>query len=216
MAQVPYKNLVAEIAPLVKGCPTPTITARIARVAREFYERSLAYTYAIAPVNVAALATSVTLTLPDDTELYAPGDLTFDGLDLTPITIEKANGLYGRWDDPAAAVANPRRCFVASESAVSLVPLPLLPATAGLRGQVRLIPTLSATGLESRLYNKHSGYILYGTVAYLVGMPDTDWFKPSLVGYYNQLYQDGIESAARQADGNHVPTGGGVTGYGGI
>jgi hypothetical protein len=216
MAQVPYKNLVAEIAPLVKGCPTPTITARVARVAREFYERSLAYTYPIAPVDVDELATSIELELPDDTELYAPGDLTFDGLDLIPITVEQANGMYGRWDDPAAAVINPRRCFVAGETALSLVPLPLRPITEALRGRVRLIPTLSATGLESSLYNKHSGYILYGTVAYLVGMPDTDWFKPSLVGYYTQLYQDGIESAARQADGNHVPTGGGTTGYGGI
>jgi len=214
MARVLYNTLLPDIQIYAGKCPTPIILNQLRQVARDFYRISQGYVYTLDATDVEAGQTEIFPSLPDQTELLVPLNLTCEGTSapLVTTTVAQANAMYGNW---RTSTGTPGFVMRTTSESLSLVPLPSNSISEGLMGTVALVPTRAATGVEKEILERDGDYLVHGTLARLLAMTGTEWFAPNNVGFHEGRYQVGIvlaKEAAMQTDTPQYIT----TGYGGL
>jgi hypothetical protein len=215
MAQASFSLLYPRLSVVIKGAPNPTLKLALQQASREFARRSRAYRATITPTDVAANATAIAPTLPDDTEVYAPGDMTFRDNPLETTSANRANFSIGRWDDTRNATSHPGHIMRVSATALALVPIPSQATTGELRGTVILLPARDADGIEEDFMDDYGDGIVFGAIATLAAMKGTAWFAPDIVDYYEAEFSKAINEAEIRARNEHTYNGGTVA-YGGL
>lgn len=214
MAQLPFSTLYTGISTVCKNVPNPLMKAILQEIARDFYLRSKAYVYTIAPTDVTVNVGEVTIVIDAETELVAPLEMTFEDDPLETTSLERAHQKFGRLDN-AAVAGTPGFVFKSGSNALTLAPLPNKSLTGGLRGTVALRPIRGAAGIESAFMDDHGDFIVHGAIARLSAHQGHEWFSPNNAQYFTSLYESNILEAARRARNEHTPNSG-LVAYGGI
>lgn len=207
-----YSELLPDILPHVKSCPTPSIQRALVLTATDFFQRCKAYTLAFSS-PVTAGDTQVTVTLPANTRLVAPMGVFIDGDPLETVNNEMLAIQFGDWR--AQTPGTPRYVMIddieADELVVALTPN----GDYTLSGRVAIRPTRAATTLDDNLMELYGEGLAQGALARLLNMKNTEWYDPKSVPAHARAYAVAVGEATqrgRKENTSRFMT----TGYGGL
>lgn len=178
--------------PSLPGCPLAIVDDAILKTVIDFCNRSRAYRYSPASIDVVANTATYVPTLPSETEIAWLLSAEIDDVPIdtptpgsVPILSETDTGVV------FAAV-------VASTTQLGLRNVPDESATLNVRLALR--PTLAATEYPDALHVLYRDAIASGVLAKLFAQPKKPWSAPEMVAYYKTAYESGISAAEYRAD----------------
>lgn len=207
-----YSELLPDILPHVASCPVPSITRALQIVAQDFFSRSEAYRYDIAPTSVAPGESQVTVAIPANTRIVCPLTMYLDGERMSTATEDLMALKYGDWRSMSG---RPNFIFSDDKNGDQLVVALPADGNYSLTGRVSIKPTRSATELDDDYLEMYGDALVDGVLHRLMMMANTEWHNPKLAAYYQGEYERAIDEAhnvSNKGNTSRLMT----TGYGGI
>jgi len=190
---VPLKNLVTDVASIVKAAPIEVVQAAYVRAARQLSGESRWLRYTPSPDSQMAA----------NTRQY---NLSFSDANVEIIGIAAAavQDLASSWhplktlSSPNSLDLNAQPNFPAwyayiDEAQVMFDPIPNLAYT--WRVQLIVQVALTATAMPTEFVNKFNRRIEAGALAFLYGMSGESWYNPNEAARFNMEFQEGINQA---------------------
>ena len=187
MPTTPYQEYVQFAQPHVPGCPEFVIEEHIAEAANKFCKKSYAWRQELAAQNTVVSVSDYVIPVPAGTTLEDVVHLEVDKAAQVRISDKDWQQVYGE------VVTKPRWYALVQDTTLRMYPTP--DAVYEYRGTLVLVPTLSATGAESFLFNNHARCIAYGAVATLKATPGKEWTDFEGAVFYKTKFQGGIDEA---------------------
>lgn len=160
-----YPLILAELP----GCPLPLVRSTINRAAKQFCDRSKAWTETLDPVPVRAGVTEYEIEAPTDALLGVLTSVKLDGRKLDP-SVEGRAADWGNDGEPTR-YAMP---------VIGLIELDRAPTKSGLLTlRAVLMPSLSAETLPDVLADRYFEAIGEGAKSLLKRMPNQPWSDPA-------------------------------------
>jgi len=179
-----------DILPHVPECPLFEIEERARQAARDFCRRSYCWRSAtVTLLTTVADQVLYTYVNPDQAELNAVHSI-WDG------ATELDVALPGEYDDTQPDTSSSSwKVMVDSETQLRVTPPP---DSSGIvvTGTVSFVPSISATGLPSLIFDKYRLQIAAGAIALLVVQPKKPWSNPGAAMFHDARFEQGITDAA--------------------
>lgn len=183
-------------------CSIPLAEEAVRDATIELCEAAQPYIYTLPEVDVVADTATYALTSDvAETEIAMVRSVWYDGTKLDYAPLDALNATQEWWttesDTPTAfTMYNP--------SSITLYPIPTSALTDGLRVEVALRPTSSATGVVDWIATKYSEEIAWGAKARIMAVPDMPFSNPQRALYYGQLFQRAKGLALADTNRSHT------------
>lgn len=174
----------SRIAPIVLGCPTPTINQAIIDACIDFCTEGSALMAELDAVTTSAGNPDIELDLPSATRVARVVSLTIDGRKLAATTRHPASK-----DD----ASQPTSYSVSEDGTVRLYPTPDKAYT--VESIVLLKPSRSATAVDDSLFERHAEAIASGALLRLLSMNGVSWANPAAAAMYAGSFRAGVARA---------------------
>jgi len=197
MANVNWNQFHEYIMPNVQGCPLAIVNNAIKSSAIEFCERSLLWRLDAEPIDVTAGESRYSFLPPDGSRVIRVTHAVLNGLTLVPVSRKELNDAYIDWK--TFEQTSPRMFFMDTPTSITLVGKPIEDSASGLRVQVALKPSRSATNCPDFLYEDWAETIAHGALYRLHSMVGKEWAKVDTVAEHYSRYRDGISRAKSKA-----------------
>jgi hypothetical protein len=182
----------SKVQPHVGGCPLPMVDDAILQAVVAFCNRSRAYRYTPADIDVVASTGNYPPTLPDGTEIAWLLEAELDDL---PLDTPLPGSIPPLWETDEST---PTAAVVVSATQVGLRKIP--DASGTLRVRLALRPTQSATTYPDDLHALYQDRIAKGALATLFEMPRQSWSSPELAASARDQFESAISEAEYRAD----------------
>jgi hypothetical protein len=205
MATVAFSELVPEVLATASACPTPTIVRNLRNAARELCEQSDCYRFTIDNTVVVANQSDVEIAVPSSTTMHKAVTLQLNSKRIKPFSVVMQDHDDEGWRDKPGT---PEYFMRSNETlnAVRLIPTPDTTLTTnGLKGEVSLKPSRTATGVDDIFMDRFHSTLVDGALAKLLAVSSAPWFDPQLAAYHAQLFNAAKDEARRIADGDDMP-----------
>lgn len=197
MANIQYSDLIDEVLPQLAADPSDPVTEQaIKRAVIEFCRESWVWKYFPDPQTVRSGIAEYDLEQPTGSDIVTVVDATYNGVPITPKSVEWLNKEIPGWRTTGAAVKHYTQ--IDAEQMI-LAPLPAENITNGLVMTLALQPSQAATGFPKWIANQFIYQIADGAIAKLMLMPNKPW--TDLVNgqdhrnRFEQAFNDARESA---------------------
>lgn len=218
MATMLFSEFLSGILVDVPGCPDFAIEREVRNAAIQLCRRSLAWRKQMAPITVVANTGAYSLVSPDaqsrvvkiyDVTLSTPSsDPAIAQPDiriLLPKTVQYLDSLNPTWrQSQAQALAASYLSIVPtlfytqdSPDTILLAGIPVLAGSMTILAS--LVPTLTATGVDSWVAEQHYEGIIHGAKARLMAIPQKPWTDPALAAWHAGEFDKAIASANVEA-----------------
>lgn len=198
MALVAISTLYPDIMPAVPGCPAPVVRQAVRDAAREFCADSLCWRATLAAIDVADQA-DYALTAPTaHADIFEVRSLVYNNEDdpLTFYTEEQLDYQFPGWKTETGA---PEAFTILTDGTVTLVPRPTEALAGGLVARVALVPSASATQVDSVITLRWREALAHGALARLKAMPGKAWTDLGAVEAHYAFFRDGVRKARTAA-----------------
>lgn len=205
MTTVSFSELFPEVLAVAPSCPDPTIVRALRNATRELCKEAKCYRYTIENETVQADESEFEFYVPDDTVMVSPIELTINGLPLLPTSIQLLNQDDSDWRTASGAPKEYIRTWD-QMGVIRLYPIPEETyTTVGLRGQVALKPTRTATVIDETFLDRFEETIIHGALSKLLMIEGKRWYSPQQGQYHEFKFTDYKESAKRLANSDDMP-----------
>ena len=211
-----FEQILNDTIPQTPGIIRSVALRELRLAAREFFERSYAWTVLVADIDVPAGGTPVQVDdLDANTEVIGILNIAFNGIDLAPTGVKPSRQL-GTTDKPTH--------YYITSNPDEFVVYPTLenPQTAVADVLVALVPSFTATDLPRQITLKYYDAIVEGYLARVYAHPNKPYSAPMLAGSmrHSFLRRVGYYMAQRKQGWNNsqqwsYPRGWGVQRLGG-
>ena len=206
-----FSDLVNRLAASVPGCPQPVILTHICSAAIEACERTGAWRYQQADVDLTAGTSSYAFVPPDaETEVHTILTATVNGNRLVPATLEQVVSRYPKY--PSTVVAErttPQYLVHINPDTFDVAPVPDDSTTYTVKMFLALKPIRTATGMEDTVMDDLETVIMHGALQHLLVLPETTWSDRELAAYHAKQYAFKSEERRARTNlgaGRAVPT----------
>lgn len=194
MALTLWSTFYDDILPYLNGVTTAVVDARLRKVAIEFCKETLLHSEELALINVVAGTAAYTLTpVTSETDVVQVKAAWVSGAPLDYAPLDVLNTVPGYWG--TATSSTPTAYTQRTPTQVILYPAPSENITNGLRVEVTLKPTLTATGLTDWIATKYRYVIADGVIGQLMAQPAVPWNNPQGATYYLTKFEMGKSEA---------------------
>jgi hypothetical protein len=205
MALVQLNQYVPEVANHVSGCPTQVITFYMRKVFTDLCERTLCWRVDLPDITLSngAVVYSMVPTIPE-TEVYIPikarmrdnvSDVTYE------LPIGTYEGVLASYPDhPAANGGIPAVVFCPQPNQVAVAPMPQVGTTYTLKLNVAIRPALTASTVESSIFEQFRRAIFHGTLHELMSLPERGWSNTDLAGFHGKQWEYFLYNARARAN----------------
>lgn len=211
---IKYESLLAEIIPMVPGCPDTLIESNIRAAAIELCEKAPVYQQELDPVTTVANIYEYDLEPPSGAVVHKVMWLTFEGNDLEPISTGLLEQRVPKWRN-ADQAGKPDYFVKVNQSTFWLVPVPNETKSQSVILRAQLKPTYSSTACDDDVMTDYREAIIQGTLFRLLRIPSKEWTDFGAAQVYGTLFQQSIQEADRRARHEDMPIARKVT-YGGV
>lgn len=177
------------VLPDVTGCAYPTLDNALMLAAREFCERTLVWQIDTDTVSTEIDEPEYTFDIGRDQEVIVFKAATLDSDDL-PVIAE--GDLPSDWR--ANRTSQPNCAFTLDRLTFTIVPTPA--AVYDLTTTLIVRPSLTAAGVEDRIFNQYARQISYGAKAMLMLANDKPYSNLQLAAANRALFDQAISKAA--------------------
>lgn len=184
-----WDEFLDEVLPSVPGCSQAMAIYAIRNAAIDFCHRSLAWIYNPEAIDVVADQMAYPFVPPTDAVVVKVLQAWHDGDELVPATPDDLNGLYRNW---RTVTGTPLYSTQDDERNLLLVPTPDAGLVDGLTMRVALKPTISASGIEFRIYEEYRTAIAAGALSKLMMMPKKPYSDPELAAFHLNVFEEKI------------------------
>lgn len=188
MADVSYETLLPQVLPYAVGVPEPTAITAIRNTSIEFLRRTHELQKALTPVSVVSGTEEYTISVPAGYELVTVRVLYFNDAKLFP-----ASELSIRHLRSVAQTGTPKGYYLKLDRTLTLFPKPDVAGT--LTGTVVLCPTLTSTGVDQAVVDKHLESLSAGALSRLLLVPNEPYYEPQLALMYRKRFDTAIADA---------------------
>lgn len=206
MALVEFTDLLPEVLAVLPSAPDPVIVRAIRNAARELCEDTRCYRHQIENETVLASQAEFEFFLPDDTVLVAPMEITVDGYPVLPTSVQMLNEDDPEWRTQTAT--HPTHYIRSADDldTIRFYPIPdTTYTTVGLRGQVAIKPSRSATSVSDVFLDRYETVLVDGALGRLFMQEGAPWYNPNQAGYHAASFESGKDRARGYADGDDLP-----------
>lgn len=193
------------VLPGLPYCPVALAVQKLRLAAREFFRMSWVWRADHEAIALVANQATYALTVPAGAEVRALCNVRLEGNRFDPVRREVLESQYGDW--AAQTAEKPQRWFMADEATLLVWPKPTANLANAVTLRMILRPTLTASGIDDRLFNLYAEGIAHGAIAELQRMPDKPWtsFDSALIesGLFKRAWADAKIAASR--DGSDEP-----------
>lgn len=166
-----FADLLPEFNILIPNVPEPLALSRLAKSARDFCQRSLAWESSVI-LSLLAERPCYDLRLPPDTEIAAIVRVTYRGQQIRARAPEQLAHNRPRW---ASESGDPRHYFLEDYATLRLYPTPNNAEAGAVCATLALMPQRDAVAMDARVLQRWEDYIIAGAQALLHAMPAKDW-----------------------------------------
>jgi hypothetical protein len=191
-----WSKFLPEVAHEVPGCPILTIENAIRRAVIDFCERSEFLTVDLDPIDVVAGESIYDISAGTSLDIAKVLFVRFDGKTLLPKTKEYLFEWDGDWD---TKVGTPTMVTQDNYNQIRLVLGPDTDLVAGLKVNVAVMPSATATGCDDVIYSRFMDAIASGAKSRLMAIPGAPWNKPDMVTFYGNQFEFEVGKAAAMA-----------------
>lgn len=181
-----------DVLPDVLGCPEPTVERHLARAARDFCTRTLAWRVDLDAITTIASTPGYDLPLPSQSEAFKIIGATLNGLD---IGLEVANGTSAA--DRQRGNSGGSRVLTFDLKTITVMPTPAAGQTLIVTALLR--PTITAQGVPDFLGDQHGQIIADGALSTLLTLNKADWANVGLAAIKKDAFDKGIGRVQKAA-----------------
>ena len=161
-----------DVATEVHGAPLALVNHHIKRAAIEFCKRSWAWVVDQGPISVASGANEYDWEPPTNTQIARVIQAWLDKRPLTPKTRGELSQMFGDY----MRVTGPAQFFIQDvPKSFVLVPKPNSSSSDGVTAKVAIAPTITATGVDSLMFDRYHDAITKGALARLMLLSKKPW-----------------------------------------
>lgn len=194
------------VLPGLPYCPVPLAVQKLRLAAREFFRMSWVWRADHAAIALVANQATYALTVPTGAEIRALCNVRLEGTRFDPVHRAVLESQYSDW--AAQTAEKPQRWFMADESTLQVWPKPTANLANAITCRLILRPTLTASGIEDRLFNLHADGIAHGAISELQRMPGNPWtnFDSAVIeaGLFKRAWADAKIAADRDGSDESV------------
>ena len=194
-----YSSLVKEVLPYVPFCPDSLVESNLRSATIEFCERSKAYVLDMDAFNTISGVYEYDFDIPTGTEVHQVLQMTYDGMDMDPISPRSLEINYPDWRD---RTGRPHVYLQKTESTFWLVPVPS--GSFPVIASVALKPSRTSNNIDTRISNQYRDAIIYGTLYRLLRMPSREWTDVNAAREYLAQFNNEITQAELRARGGDL------------
>lgn len=194
-----YSSLVKEVLPYVPFCPDSLVESNLRSATIEFCERSKAYVLDMDAFNTISGVYEYDFDIPTGTEVHQVLQMTYDGMDMDPISPRSLEVNYPDWRD---RTGRPHVYLQKTESTFWLVPVPS--GSFPVIASVALKPSRTSNNIDTRISNQYRDAIIYGTLYRLLRMPSREWTDVNAAREYLAQFNNEITQAELRARGGDL------------
>lgn len=185
------------LLPELPGCPTAMVDLHLREVAREFCSSTNVWAASLTPIDTVAGQATYALATPANSQLCRVTSLTLANDLLWKLEgrdVHSSSALRPQYqsDEPPFVLNG-------DLTAITLDTAPTAATVGGLRLEVTLKPTQTATSLPDLLLAQYAEAIRYGALARLMSMGKKPWTDRPLAAEYQQQWDTKKNFAAYQA-----------------
>lgn len=170
---IKYSDLISEVLPYLAAYPSDTLAENaIKRAAIEFCSGSMIWKHLPDAMDVIAGENEYILELPQGAEVSMVLNVSLDGAQLDPKTVDWLDSQCSGWLTDAA---KPDYYTQIESEKIILAPLPSETVTAGLVLSFALQPSLTSTSFPKWIFSKFPYAITDGALAKLMLIPNKPW-----------------------------------------
>jgi len=196
------------VYPYIPDAPNQALLTALRASVQEYLEMALLWTEWLTAINIVALTSAYTLSLPaglsTNNLIEAIDQVWFkeNGADndqytpLDPIDVhEKDEELRTAWKYQSAP--NPSGFYMeeSEENVINLWPIPTAASTSGLLPRVFVKTKLTITSVEDWIFNRHRDAITEGALAFLFKMKGMPWYDPNEGLAHRALFENKTANA---------------------
>lgn len=178
----PWSSFYDYTAPDLPGCPLELIDLALRQSAISFCENSLAWHYDHPAITVSSGAAAYDFIPPQDAVVHSIFYAKWNDTEIDSNTSETE--LASKVYDWRNATGTPT--YVLGGSSLQIVPNPDSSGT--LRIKVTLKPSVTATTIDSNVFNEFREAIAHGALARLMYSPKKPYTNPALAQYHAQQF----------------------------
>jgi hypothetical protein len=187
------------VLPELNGITTAVVDHTLRQVAIDFCERTCIHSEEVTPINVVAGTANYVLSpLTTGTEAYKIKAAWYDGVPLDIAPLDALNSAYQYWRDHDSP--DPRAYTQAKPGEIILYPKPSEDLTGGLRVEIILRPTQTATLLTTWIAERYMYDLSCGVKGRLMAQPGRPWTNPEMASYYLNHYNTARAKATIEAN----------------
>lgn len=203
MAIVAFSELEPEILAVAPACPTPTVTRALRTAARNLAERTNAFQVTLDNVVVPRYSKSISLDVPTQTVLHKPVSLRLNGKPIEPGSPALMDESDPDWRD---SYDTPYMYWMATDEldAIVLAPYPNSTLTNGIKGQIAVKPSRTATGIDEVWMDRYQDAIVDGALGDLLMVRSAPWYDPQLGAVHKGFFESAMLDAKAYGDGDNM------------
>lgn len=188
MALTAWSSFYDHILPELNGVTPALVDFHLRQTAIEFCQETGIHTLEVAPIDVLAGTSSYVLTSTiAGTEPYQIKNAWFNSRPLDYASIDTLDQSSSYWQ---AITGTEAMAFTQRQpDTIILYPQPNTALTAGLRVEIILCPTQSATGLQDWVASRYMKQIAAGVKGRLMAMSDKPWTRPEFSSMYTAQFE---------------------------
>ena len=201
MADRLYTTLEPRLAPSVPGMPQPTLVRYIQTAARNVCERTLAWRYEQEMQILTPGEYRYEYEAPSNTKVCTVLHTALNGAAVSWVTQDELHDRYPNWPSETTIDRSAPRVFSQYDTQNYVVaPVPDSALTYNIKMFVALRPTLSATGMDSVVFNELEDLIEHAVLQEVLVLPEKSWSDRQLANYHSK--QLVFKIAERRAKAN--------------
>ena len=185
MADRLYTTIEPRISASVPGMPQPTLLRYIQSAARVVCERTLAWRYEQDVQILTPGEYRYEYETPSNTEVCAVLHTALNGVGVTWVTEEELHDRYPSWPSETVTERSAPRVFSQYDTQNYVVaPVPDSDTTYNIKMFLALRPTLSATGMDSVVFNEVEDLIEHAVLQEAQVLTEKSWSDRQLANYH--------------------------------
>lgn len=193
MAAASFETLLPEVLMYAAQCPEPVALNAIRNACIELCNESLCLQEEMDPIATSANESAYPVDAPtgyDIVQVLKP--LYFEGKKLQDFATMMVTS-YEDWRQQTGNRPLAWTCFQPDE--ITVWPIPLQNSTSGLTGRIAIAPTVSATGVESRILSEYRLVLRDGALAQILDYPDQPFTNPVKADAFAKAFRAGVTNA---------------------
>lgn len=191
---VSFESLTTLVAPYTPNVPAFTAATAIREATRDFLRHVFAYQMEI----------EISVEAGEAKYKIEPYDVNTEVVSILEVRRSDSDVLIQSQYDPRNTHSGKPSHFIGTfDRTIKLLPMP--DADEELTVRIAVRPTFSARTIESSVFDDNAEAIRWGALAILKKHPNTEWFSPDEVAYYENLFLDAKNQKAAEITLNNMP-----------